>query len=297
MMIGLPGSGKSTYAEELSIKENATIHSSDRLREELFGNANEVDKNEELFKELHKRIKNDLTTGINVIYDATNISHKRRKGFIQELKKINCEKVCYLMATPYKQCIELIHTRDRKVPEHVIKKMYLNFYVPQYYEGWDEINIVWNFDISKFNLHSLFMGENGLNYIEQETPYHTLTIGDHCIKCNNICAEISNGNYKLTVAALFHDIGKNFVKEYNETKNHCTYYQHHLVSAYDTLFYLKGLLRYSDEEILKICNYIQWHMQPYFLKTETSINKFKALVGEDFYNDLLILNEADRKAK
>ena len=36
-LCGLPASGKSTYAKELSKKENATIYSSDAIREELYG--------------------------------------------------------------------------------------------------------------------------------------------------------------------------------------------------------------------------------------------------------------------
>lgn len=36
MLVGLPGSGKSTYAEELK-REGYIIHSSDAIREELTG--------------------------------------------------------------------------------------------------------------------------------------------------------------------------------------------------------------------------------------------------------------------
>lgn len=78
MMIGLPASGKSYKAETLSKLYNAHIHSSDKLRLELFGDENIQDKNNELFAELHRRIKKDLSVGKSVIYDATNISYKRR---------------------------------------------------------------------------------------------------------------------------------------------------------------------------------------------------------------------------
>ena len=88
MMVGLPGSGKSLRAKNLAVKENAIIHSSDNLRQELFGDKNTQDNNEELFKELHRRIKHDLKGEQNVIYDATNISYKsvRRFGRIKEDK-------------------------------------------------------------------------------------------------------------------------------------------------------------------------------------------------------------------
>ena len=80
MMVGLPGSGKSTYAKQLSEETNAVICSSDTIREELYGDENSQDNNDEVFKILHSRIKENLKNGKNVIYDATNINSKRRKA-------------------------------------------------------------------------------------------------------------------------------------------------------------------------------------------------------------------------
>ena len=79
MLCGLPASGKSTYAKELSKQENANLHSSDNMRKILFGDENVNDKNEEVFSMLHKQIKLDLIDNKNVVYDATNINYKRRK--------------------------------------------------------------------------------------------------------------------------------------------------------------------------------------------------------------------------
>ncbi len=296
MIVGLPASGKSKVAQELSKEFNATIHSSDSLREELFGNINEVSKNNELFTELHKRIKRNLLSNKNVIYDATNISYKKRKSFIESLNKINCEKVCYLIATPYEQCLKQNQLRERKVPDYVVEKMYKQIYIPQMYEGWDEINIIWNVDHT-FDTHILFNGENGLNKINQDNPNHTLTIGHHCLKCMQLCEEMLD-DFELNMATLYHDIGKRFTKQFKNSKGEDTdiahYYQHHLVSAYDSLFYLKKL---EKESILDITNYIQWHMQPFFIKSDKTRDKFIRLVGQEFYNKLMILHEADKNAK
>lgn len=296
MLVGLPASGKSTVGKELSQELNATIHSSDSLREELFGNINEVSKNNELFTELHRRIKRDLSSNKNVIYDATNISYKKRKSFIENLNNIPCQKVCYLIATPYEKCLEQNQLRERIVPEYIIERMYKSIYIPQYYEGWDEINIVWNIN-HEFDTHVLFNGENGLNKINQDNPNHTLTIGNHCLKCIGLCEEILD-DFELNMAALYHDIGKRFTKQFKNGKGEDTdiahYYQHHLVSAYDSLFYLKGL---ETESILNITNYIQWHMQPFFIKSDKAKDKFIRLVGQEFYDKLIILHEADKNAK
>lgn len=297
MVVGLPGSGKSTAASELSNSENAVIHSSDSLREELFGNVNENERNEELFRELHIRIMNDLVNGNSIIYDATNVGYKRRKAVLDQYKKVNCEKICYLIATPFDLCMLQNSKRERNVAGHVLKKMYKNFFAPQDYEGWDKIKILWNFDETMFDLGELM---TRLSQIAQDNPHHTLTIGEHCIKCEEYIHTVSE-NILLQKAGLLHDIGKEFTKEFRNTKGEETeiahFYNHQSVSAYDALFYLKALGDYSDDQILKICNYIQWHMQPYNIKTGKAKKKFINLVGEAVYNDLLLLNEGDINAK
>ena len=303
MMVGLPASGKSTYAQCIADTEDAIIHSSDNLRKELFGDVNEQDKNNELFKELHNRIKSDLKTGKNVIYDACNISYKRRKAFLDELKKINCKKICCLIATPYEKCLEQDQKRNRIVPEHVIKRMYLHFDVPAGFEGWDHVHIVYN-DSNKYqrNISDLL---NKLSLISQDNPHHTLSIGEHCRVCaRNVCKIFKERmifDEKLIYAAWLHDIGKEFTKQFKNYKGEDTdiahYYHHENVSAYNALFYLRNDDFTCFDSILDICQLIRWHMKPFLIETEKAKNKFINLVGRDFYDKLMILHEADVRAK
>ena len=67
MLCGLHASGKSYKAKEFAKEYDATIFSSDALREEMFGNVNDQEHNQELFVELHKRIKGRLIDGKSVI--------------------------------------------------------------------------------------------------------------------------------------------------------------------------------------------------------------------------------------
>lgn len=123
-LVGLPASGKSTKAKELSKIYNAKIHSSDSIREEL-GDIDNQDNNDLVFRILHNRIFTDLMDGNSVIYDATNIRKKHRIHFLQllESKKIACKKICFITAKPYERC--LIHNimRHKSVPFEVIKNM------------------------------------------------------------------------------------------------------------------------------------------------------------------------------
>lgn len=297
MMVGLVGSGKSTYAEKLALQENAIIHSSDKLREEMFGSVDENSKNDELFITLHRRIKNDLIEGKNVIFDATNISYKRRMAFLNELKKIDCTKICYMIATTYEKCLEQNKNRERKVPEHVIKKMYLNFDVPAYFEGWDQIAII--SDDKSESHEDLF---TRLDTINQDNPHHIFTIGMHCKStaahlCNDIINGVAYNDINLITAALYHDIGKEFTKSFENSKREVTdiahYYQHHHVSAYSVIFLLFSK---SVTDILDVCQLIRWHMQPFFMDSDKARDKFIKLVGQEFYDRLMMLHEADRKA-
>lgn len=297
MMVGLPASGKSTYAKTITVNDApVNIHSSDLIRAELYGDENIQEDNDLVFKKLSERIKSDLINNQDTIYDATNIDWKRRKAFLESLNKIQCYKVCVFIATSYQDCLRQNKKRERVVPEYVIKNMYKNIWIPQRYEGWDNIAIIINSDYVDIN--TLFNGENGLNYISQDNPNHTLTIGNHCLKAD---AELELLNDRLPLelymAALLHDTGKRFTKGFKNSKGEETdiahYYQHHLVSAYDSMFYTKN---YTDEQKLKIANYIQWHMQPFFF-TEKSEQKFKKLWGEEFYNEIMLLHEADLRAK
>ena len=295
MMCGLVGSGKSHYAQKLAKEYNATIFSSDALREELFGDVNDQDHNQELFLELHRRIKDCLQNNKSAIYDATNISYKRRMSFLQDLKHIPCEKICVLMATPYEECIYRNVNRDRKVPEHVIERMYYSFDVPWYYEGWDNIEVEYSPDGEGSFGWPFNWVENVMNY-NQDNPHHSFTLGQHCKKARK-WIDNNKGSTELRYAALLHDCGKiktkTFVNSKGETTNIAHYYNHERVGSYDSLFY--ECAAYT----LRIAVIIRWHMQPYYWEKENNVKlqgKYHKLWGEDLYYDIMLLHDADKAA-
>lgn len=291
MMVGLVGSGKSTEAQRLAEKYDANIHSSDAIREELSGDINNQDINDLVFRTLHKRIKEDLRNGKNCIYDATNISYKRRMAFLRELASISCEKICVLMATPYEKCLKNNANRDRVVPEYVIEKMYRNFDVPWVYEGWDDIIAMYN--DTNYRLPNNFYLAN--KHFNQNNTHHTLTLGEHCAE---VCAALNNTSEELKVAGLLHDCGKPFCKTFMNTRGEVTeqahYYNHEHSGSYDSLFY-----RENKADPLYIAVLIRWHMQPYFWEkdnNEKQHNKYRKLWGEELYSDIMKLHEADKNA-
>ena len=56
MMIGLPASGKTTFANKISKSEGAIIVSSDAIRKELFGSEEKQQDNVLVFEKLEERL-------------------------------------------------------------------------------------------------------------------------------------------------------------------------------------------------------------------------------------------------
>lgn len=313
MMVGLPGSGKSTFAKTIKFgdkgDEKPIIHSSDDLREELYGDAAIQGDNNKLFQELHKRIREDLKQGKNVIYDATNIKKKTRIGFLKELKNIECIPVCIVMATEYALCLKNNENRERKVPTHVIKRMQNNFEPPHESEGFYDVSYYFTFldregnitekcPTAKYNLNSFFKIADNFN---QENSHHSLTLGEHCSKAGDYIARKEPENYWLYVAALLHDIGKLYTKtnrnSRGEIDGECHYFQHHCAGAYQSMFYAYGLAirRKESAPLSYVTNLIYYHMHPYlsWKQSEKSLKRDREMLGEEMFNDILLLHEAD----
>jgi predicted kinase len=292
MMIGLPASGKSEQAKKLAVENDAEIFSSDTLREEMFGDVNHQADNNILFKELHKRIRECLASGKSTIYDATNINYKRRMEFLKSLNKIPCEKIAVLMATPYEVCLERNAQRERKVPEHVIKRMYMSYNSPYWYEGWNDIQIVYSEGAEGSYGCVGDWVESVMDY-DQRNSHHSLTLGEHCLKTFEYLNSMPVAFWELRTAALIHDCGKcksaTYINSKGEQTDECHYYNHQFCGSYDSLFFS------SIDIHLYVAQLIQWHMRPYLAweRSEKAMQKDRKLLGELLFNDICLLHAAD----
>lgn len=302
MMVGIPGSGKSKIAEELGVK----VYASDKLRKELWGSEEIQGDNNEIFTELYRRIKESLKKGESCVLDATNINASKRTHFLKEIKNIECEKICVMVATDFNICLKRNEERQRQVPYDVIKRMYMSIQVPQYREGWDKIIIKRTLDSN--NEYNIFKFIDYLATINHDNPHHLLTIGAHIQAVTKYIID----NYKLTfagdihrlerliTAAMYHDVGKKITKTFVNTKGEKTdiahYYNHEHVSAYMYLLYEKEERIENDlDNVLYIADLIGLHMRMHTIgeDREKGLSKIKKLVGETEFEDLCILNEAD----
>lgn len=147
MMIGIPGSGKSTYALELSKKLNYKIISTDVVRME-----NPGIKEEDVWPRVYWMIAEELKTNDNVIYDATNVTKKVRDRFKENLNKYitNYQIKGYFLPTYHTICSERVDKRNKvseiKIPLEVIASYGESVYPPTYEEEFIESKVISQLD-------------------------------------------------------------------------------------------------------------------------------------------------------
>ena len=297
MMVGLPYSGKTVYAKTLADWTGAFVRSSDAIRLELFGDERDQTHNTEVFDTLHRRVLDDLRAGCSTIYDATNLSYKRRMDLLSRMKRIPCRKVCFVMATPWELLLERAQRRERVVPWEILDRMMRSIWIPQSYEGWDEIRVIYPSD--PFPLRQIESAVAALLTEPHDNPHHVRSIGRHMEEAHFLLSQ-AGASDELKAAARLHDIGKPFTKSFTDSKGNVSeiahYYGHQHVSAYESLFYRLP----ENTDRLRVAGLIQWHMRPYELDRASSrkalYEKFGGLVGEDMLHDIMLLHMADLAA-
>ena len=296
VMVGLPGSGKSSVAKQLAeVNKDIVIVSSDAIREEFYGDANDQSHNDKVFRIVNKRLKEELlNNNKKVILDATNISKKRRKALLKDLK--NPKSMAIIMAVPEYICKERDEERDRHVGPDVIKRMIKNWCPPHYSEGFDFIEIFYDFD-GNANFYNPVLGLENAVQINHDNPHHSLTIGEHMLKAGELIQEEFKAGcpFYLYAAALLHDMGKPYVKSYDE-EGVAHYYNHQNYGSYLGLFYA-DYMRFSLEETLDFINIIYYHMEPLLSWKRSEKAHAKAIeeLGH-LYNDIMIVHKADINA-
>lgn len=297
MMIGLPGSGKSYVARQF----NCPIVSSDAIRKELFGNEEDQSHNQEVFNAVHYRIQNYLADGKDCVYDATNLSRKRRISFLKSLPE-GTRSVAVVIATDYDIILKQNAERDRHVPEKVIQRMMRTMQLPDARENWSRVLVIPHSKNKK--TYYDYLSET-LSF-DQDNPHHTLTLGKHMVKAGeyvlNNWEEYNITEQQATkcwLAAMLHDIGKPLCKTYTlwsgKVDSHAHYYNHAEVGAYlfaCSLFTFNESCRDRYSEVFLL---IKLHMLAFEQKENTN-DYVKKLYGEEFLKMYKLVHDADLAA-
>lgn len=279
-LVGIPGSGKTTYASEYISKYGGVHLSSDLIRKELYGDESIQGDPADVFSLMQKRAIEHLNNGDTVIYDATNITRKDRASIIYACPKfVHIE--AHVIWSSIETCIERDTSRNRTVGKAVIDKMLKRFQPPFYDEGFDEIKIIIPED---FDANEYYNKYYNAMKIPHDNPNHTYGVHEHCIAAlNHSLDKRFNSNVKY--AAMIHDIGKPYTKAFIDSKGNPSetahYYQHQCVGAWIAY----GI--YPDP-------YIAWlvgaHMEPFFN------SKYYKNLPNFLKKDIDLLHEADLNA-
>ncbi len=146
LLIGPPGSGKTTLAGQLaSLLQGASgepglVLSTDVIRAELFGDAGVQGPWDEIRALMLQRLREAVAAGRPVIVDATHARRPWRLLYTQQLQLPQpVEWIGWWLTTPLEQCKAWALRRDRPVPEAVIVEFHANinhrFFQPHRAEG------------------------------------------------------------------------------------------------------------------------------------------------------------------
>ena len=299
MMVGLPGSGKSTAAKKLMDRyadRNIEIFSSDKYREMILGDENNQDNNQLVFNSLYNDLIEAILAGKNVILDATNITIKDRKKCLDRISKYAVNKVAYFMDTPYEQCILNDLKRDRSVGEQVIAKFLHKFQFPQKYEGFDEI--IMDKHVDKDPTYNPAVAGSYLSQMknfDQKNPHHLYFLDRHCGTLAALANNATHNNI-LSEAGYFHDVGKLFTQRVDED-GAAHYYNHDSVGAYIIATHPEVTYLKTWDEIYEMIFYINFHMRAHrdFTGAKAEM-KYRKLFGDRLFNNLMQFAEWDRIA-
>ncbi|MEG3862701.1 WYL domain-containing protein [Microcoleus sp. herbarium12] len=156
ILIGPPGSGKSTFAQQLAPLANYQIVSTDRIREQLYGNASIQGNWTEIEHQIIQQIRSPIALKQPVIYDATNAKRAWRMSLLMQLnsdsslistEECTSEPILWMawhLKTPLETCQQRNQNRDRIVPDKVIADMFksLKDFPPLPAEGFAAVNSI-----------------------------------------------------------------------------------------------------------------------------------------------------------
>ena len=145
MMIGLPGSGKSTFCKVIS--DDAVVLSTDNwiearaMAESTTYDAIWSRDIKEAESAMRAALSSCIKNRANIILDRTNLSAKKRRGFLAQLPSDYFKMAMVFERPDDVEWERRLHSRPGKhIPLNVLISMESNFARPTLDEGWDMIN-------------------------------------------------------------------------------------------------------------------------------------------------------------
>ena len=139
VMVGLPGSGKSTYLQRVGMRGL----SSDVIRGLLADDERDQTNQERVFQTVRYLLRQRLAIERPVTYiDATNLRPEERRPYLEIGHQFGCDVEAVFFDVPLAVCRERNAGRDRVVPEEVMAAMAAKLVAPAVAEGFTKVTVV-----------------------------------------------------------------------------------------------------------------------------------------------------------
>jgi len=139
VLVGLPGSGKSSYLERIG----ATALSSDAVRGLLADDPTDQTIHREVFATLRYLLRRRIALKRPVTYvDATHLTPRERRPYIRMGPLYGCRVEALFFDVPLEVCLERNRRRSRVVPEEAVRNMAARLVPPTLEEGFDKITVI-----------------------------------------------------------------------------------------------------------------------------------------------------------
>ncbi|MDX1983889.1 MAG: ATP-binding protein [Bryobacteraceae bacterium] len=139
VLVGLPGSGKSTYAASRGYR----VLSSDGLREMLLDDVTDQTANIAIFRTLRSLLVTRLKLRRPVTcIDATNLTRKERRPYVVLAGMYGADVEAVYFDVPAAVCRQRNRARERNVPEEILDRMAAKLQPPGEAEGFTRITVV-----------------------------------------------------------------------------------------------------------------------------------------------------------
>jgi len=139
VLVGLPGSGKSTYAQRMGLPSL----SSDSIRKLLADDETDQTIHERVFQTLRYLLRQRLEIAREATcIDATNLKPEERKPYIEMAKSFGCQVEAVFFDVPLEVCRARNAGRARVVPGEALAAMSAKLVPPTQGEGFDRVTVV-----------------------------------------------------------------------------------------------------------------------------------------------------------
>lgn len=138
LFVGAPGAGKSSEFQR-AFYTGAVCLSSDTLRGQIGKDESDQSVSGQVFATMEVMARYLLNQGFDVVIDATNMTKKARAPFVRIGRECGARVRAKVFDTSIEECKRRNAARARKVPEHVIDRMFAQFEMPTEAEGFENI--------------------------------------------------------------------------------------------------------------------------------------------------------------